>query len=231
MDDGVCVPDEEDDVPPEPQAAVQASWAASVVPVGMVTSGRLHPQQNGRWGGVVSTVHLDHRFSHDALQGLDEFSHAEILFLFHRASEPAAYRPRRPAGGPGMSEAGLPEVGVFADRGSRRPNRIGVSICEIVKITGHQLTVRDLDAVVGTPVLDIKPVMREYLPRKVHQPAWADTLMRDHFAPASRRPAQLRSSFPNCRAVPVCPPGSASTPTVPGSGHRRRSAATGSRAT
>ena len=75
------------------------------------------------------------------------------------------------------------QVGVFAGRGPRRPNRIRATICEIVKITGHQLTVRGLDAIVGTPILDIKPVMRELLPRAVRQPAWVDILMRGHFAP------------------------------------------------
>lgn len=152
-------------------------WVISVVPVGMVTYGRPHPQQTDHWGGAVSIIHLDHRFGNDCLQGLDEFSHAEILFMFHRASERDAYPPLRPRG-----RADLPEVGVFADRGPRRPNRIGATICEIVKITGHQLTVKGLDAVVGTPVLDIKPVMREYLPPQVRQPLWAELVMSDYFA-------------------------------------------------
>jgi tRNA-Thr(GGU) m(6)t(6)A37 methyltransferase TsaA len=153
-------------------------WAVSVAPVGMVTYGRLHPQQTDHWGGVISVVHIDHRFSNDCLVGLDEFSHAEILFLFHLASEREAYPPLRPRGRPD-----LPKVGVFADRGARRPNRIGATICEILQITGHQLTVRGLDAVVGTPVLDIKPVMRECLPQRVRQPQWADSLISDYFAP------------------------------------------------
>jgi tRNA (adenine37-N6)-methyltransferase len=177
VDDRAALPQESHDVHWEPQAA-DGRWAISVVPVGMVTFGRLHPLENDHWGGVVSVVHLDHWFSNDCLLGLAEFSHAEIVFLFHQASEREAYRPRRPGGRPG-----LPEVGVFADRDPRRPNRIGTAICEILEITGHQLTVKGLDAIVGTPILDIKPVMREYLPLRVRQPAWADALMRDHFAP------------------------------------------------
>lgn len=117
----------------------------------MVTYGRFHPQQTNHWGGVISVIHLDHRFGNDCLAGLEEFSHAEILFVFHRASEREAYPPLRPEGRPD-----LPRVGVFAQRGPRRPNRLGAAICEIVQITGHLLTLKGLDAVVGTPILDIK---------------------------------------------------------------------------
>lgn len=55
-------------------------------------------------------------------------------------------------------------MGVFADRGPRRPNRIGATICEIVSAEGRRLRVRGLDAVTGTPVLDLQPVMLEFLP-------------------------------------------------------------------
>lgn len=72
---------------------------------------------------------------------------------------------------------------MFAERGPRRPNRIGVTMCRIVSTSGHLLQVRGLDAVVGTPVIDIKPVMREFLPANVDQPAWAGLLMVDYFNP------------------------------------------------
>ena len=72
---------------------------------------------------------------------------------------------------------------MFADRGPRRPNRIGATICQVVAVAGRELTVRGLDAVVGTPVLDIKPVMAEFLPGAVRQPPWSVTLMSQYFAP------------------------------------------------
>ncbi len=72
---------------------------------------------------------------------------------------------------------------MFADRGPRRPNRIGATICQIVTVAGRQLTVRGLDAVVGTPVLDIKPVMAEFLPTATRQPDWPARLMSEYFAP------------------------------------------------
>jgi tRNA (adenine37-N6)-methyltransferase len=70
---------------------------------------------------------------------------------------------------------------VFADRGPRRPNRIGATICRLLSAESRQLTVRGLDAVDGTPVLDIKPVMREFLPVTVQQPSWAAILMAEYF--------------------------------------------------
>jgi len=86
-------------------------------------------------------------------------------------------QPLRPRG-----RADLPEVGVFADRGPRRPNRIGCTTCEVVSVRGRELRVRGLDAVDGTPVLDIKPVMRQFLPGRIRQPEWVDRLMADYFS-------------------------------------------------
>jgi tRNA (Thr-GGU) A37 N-methylase len=74
-------------------------------------------------------------------------------------------------------------VGILAQRGKNRPNRIGLTTCEIVGRNEASLRVRGLDAIDGTPVLDIKPVMREFLPRgEVRQPEWATELMRGYWA-------------------------------------------------
>jgi tRNA (Thr-GGU) A37 N-methylase len=75
-----------------------------------------------------------------------------------------------------------PRVGIFAQRGKGRPNRLGATIVEVVSREGRVLTVAGLDAIDGTPVLDIKPVLAEFLPRKpVRQPAWSCELMRDYW--------------------------------------------------
>lgn len=134
------------------------------------------------WGGGVSCIALDGRFGPEALQGLADFSHAEVLFLFH-AVEPwkVVSGARHPRGNPAW-----PAVGIFAQRGKNRPNRIGSTICRIVAVEGTKLRVAELDAIDGTPVLDIKPVMAEFLPRGlVRQPAWATELMRDYWRPAA----------------------------------------------
>ena len=75
-----------------------------------------------------------------------------------------------------------PLVGIFAQRGKGRPNRIGSTICRVLRREGRRLWVAELDAIEGTPVLDLKPVMREFLPRtEVRQPAWSSELMRHYW--------------------------------------------------
>ena len=71
-----------------------------------------------------------------------------------------------------------PRIGIFAQRGKNRPNRIGVTVCEVVAVKGRTLEVKGLDAIDGTPVLDIKPVMSGFAPRgEVREPDWAREIM------------------------------------------------------
>nr|WP_238447654.1 SAM-dependent methyltransferase [Micromonospora sp. 4G55] len=126
---------------------------------------------------MESTILIEPRFGDHCLTGLAEFSHVEVVFTFDRLPERDNYhQPLRPQG-----RADLPEVGVFADRGPRRPNRIGCTICEIVSAHGRKLRVRGLDAITGTPVLDIKPVMHQFLPNHIRQPEWVNRLMTEYF--------------------------------------------------
>lgn len=62
-----------------------------------------------------------------------------------------------------------------------RPNRLGVSNCALIDVDGLDLLVRRLDAVAGTPVLDVKPFIREFEPVGSHQPAWAIELMAGYY--------------------------------------------------
>ena len=131
------------------------------------------------WRGTIATIELDTaRFTADSLAGLDEFSHVDVVFLFHLL-DPAGVltgksHPRQ--------RADWPEVGIFAQRARNRPNRLGVTTCAIVKIEGTRLWVSELDAVNGTPVLDLKPHIPEFGARTpVRQPAWARELMRRYF--------------------------------------------------
>lgn len=149
-----------------------------VQPIGFVRSPRTDPVDDD-WGAVVSRVELDRdQFAEDALRGLVEFSHVEIVYVFDRV-DPGSVElcARRPRDNPGW-----PEVGVFAQRNKRRPNRIGIGTCELLSVDGLELTVRGLDAIDGTPVLDIKPYMTEFTPRgPVRQPAWSHELMRGYW--------------------------------------------------
>jgi tRNA (adenine37-N6)-methyltransferase len=145
--------------------------------VGFVGSIRQHPEDD-YWGGEEACITLSESFPADALQGITEFSHVEILFLFHEVA-PAnivvgARHPR--------NNQAWPAVGIFAQRGKNRPNRIGSTICRVIRCEGSRLFVAELDAIDGTPVLDIKPVMVEFLPReRVRQPEWSHELMSQYW--------------------------------------------------
>ncbi|MBW9215637.1 SAM-dependent methyltransferase [Mumia sp. zg.B53] len=146
-------------------------------PVGVVHGPAEDPSGDRGWGDVDSVVEVDERFGERPFEGLDGFSHVELVFVFDEVEERADYRePQRPLG-----RRDMPAIGIFADRGPVRPNRLGHSACEIVAVEGRRLTVRGLDAVDGTPVLDIKPAMPAFLPEHVEQPEWAQRLMESYF--------------------------------------------------
>ena len=149
----------------------------TIEPIGIVHSARTG-RGDDNWGSVESTIELDGRFSVDALRGLDAFSHVEVVFVLHEIDESEIeYAARHP-----RNRAEWPEVGIFAQRGAKRPNRIGVSRCRVLRIDGRTLHVRGLDAIDGTPVVDIKPYMREFGPQgDVRQPAWADEIMARYY--------------------------------------------------
>ena len=142
--------------------------------IGQVRGGRAEPIDDD-WGRSHAVIELDRtRFGPDALAGLDAFSHAEVIFLFDRVQpdtvEQGARHPR------GRDD--WPLTGIFAQRGKKRPNRLGVTMCRVVAVNGTRLHVEGLDAIDGTPVTDIKPAMREFLPRgEVRQPGWVAELM------------------------------------------------------
>ena len=130
------------------------------------------------WGEVEASIVLDAGIPADALQGIEAFSHAEVLFFFDRVDPQKIVRgARHPRNNPEW-----PAVGIFAQRGKNRPNRIGSTIVRVVRREGRRLDVLELDAIDGTPVLDIKPVLTEFLPRHtVAQPPWSTELMRSYW--------------------------------------------------
>jgi len=149
----------------------------SVRPIGHVRGGRTEPIDDG-WDAVTATIELAPDFGPEALAGLDGFSHVEVVFLFDRVAEGAIVAgARHPRG-----RTDWPKVGIFAQRGKDRPNRLGVTSCRLLAVEGTTLRVAGLDAIDGTPVLDLKPVMRGFLPREeVREPDWARELMADYW--------------------------------------------------
>lgn len=148
-----------------------------VRPIGVVRNHRTDVQHSDQWGAVRSTITVDERFGEACLQGLEGFSHVEVLFVFDQFDEPSEHGDPQPYRG----RADLPPMGIFAGRGPRRPNRIGVTTCRVESVDGRELTVVGLDAVDGTPVIDLKPTMAEFVPADVRQPEWVSEFMSEYF--------------------------------------------------
>ena len=130
------------------------------------------------WGSVISEIVMAPAFGADSIVGLEEFSHAEVTFHFHGVpDDEVVVGARHPRNNPSW-----PKVGIFAQRGKNRPNRLGLATVRILGRDGAVLRVRNLDAIDGTPIVDIKPVLREFLPKgDVTEPAWAEELMRNYW--------------------------------------------------
>lgn len=153
-------------------------------PIGSVRSSR-HEISDDDWDEERSFIELDPRFDAIALAGLETFSHVEVLFYMDRVDpakiEAGARHPR--------NHREWPLVGIFAQRGKNRPNQLGCTVCRVLGVEGRRIEVAGLDAVDGTPVLDIKPWVREFGPRgEVKQPAWMDALMLGYWASGDEPP-------------------------------------------
>lgn len=147
-------------------------------PIGWVRS-EIKETLDDCWGGLVSAIELDTAvYGPESLQGLADFSHVQILFHFDQiAPERIHTGARHPRG-----RQDWPATGIFAQRGRERPNRIGLSTCRIVAVEGTRLLLAELDAVDGTPVLDIKPYVAEFGPREeVRQAEWSKQLMAGYY--------------------------------------------------
>ena len=121
----------------------------TLTPIGKVRNSVNNPRQRG-WASVVSDLVLEERYA-EALDGIEDFSHVLVIFWIDRAKAPQSLREHVQ----GRKE--LPVVGLFARRAPSRPNPIGVTAVQVVRRRKNILTVKGLDAIDGTPLLDIKP--------------------------------------------------------------------------
>lgn len=119
-------------------------------PIARIHAAR-HAAEDDFWGGSEAVIELVAELPDEALDGIEAFSHVEVLYLFDRVTQdkivPGARHPR--------NNAAWPRVGIFAQRGKNRPNRIGSTVCRVLRREGRRLHVAELDAINGTPVLDI----------------------------------------------------------------------------
>ncbi|MEW5719863.1 MAG: tRNA (N6-threonylcarbamoyladenosine(37)-N6)-methyltransferase TrmO [Chloroflexota bacterium] len=121
-------------------------------PIGMVHNALSETRRDTPWDEIESEIAIDEEWC-DALDGLAEFSHIWVIFYLNRVNGPDSpcVRP--------MRRDDLPLVGRFATRAPSRPNPIGICAVELLEVRGNALRVRGLDALDGTPVLDLKPYL------------------------------------------------------------------------
>ena len=147
-------------------------------PIGFVRSTR-KTIEDDKWDKENMSIELDtEQFNAESLFGLSEFSHVEIIFHMNQVDstkiEKSARHPR--------NNTNWPKIGIFSQRGKNRPNQMGSTICEILQVDGTNLYLKGLDAIDGTPVLDIKPWVNEFGPRgTIHQPIWITELMKEYW--------------------------------------------------
>ena len=145
----------------------------TIGPIGYVRSSRID-EVDDNWDQETSYIELDSSFEESALAGLEDFSHLEVIYFFNKVDKAnintSSRHPR--------NNSNWPKVGIFAQRGKNRPNLLGATICKIIQVDGKKVLVQGLDAIDNTPVIDIKPVMKEFLPRdSVEQPEWSREIM------------------------------------------------------
>lgn len=152
------------------------SSPVTLTPIGVVRGGRTDIYED-HWGPEIARIVLDpEQLEPDATLGLADFSHLEVVFCFHREE-----RVRRGAAHPRGNPA-WPAVGVLAGHSPVRPNHLGVSRCVLLAVDGLELTVQGLDAIDGTPVLDIKPFATAFQPAgPIREPGWIRELMREYY--------------------------------------------------
>ena len=124
------------------------------------------------WESLESEVIVDPRFE-EALEGIEDYSHVLVLFWLSRVRKDQRNLKRIHP----KSRKDLPWVGIFATRTQYRPNPIGLTVVKLIERKKNILRVRGLDAMNGTPVVDIKPISpRQEFLKEPRVPKWYDQL-------------------------------------------------------
>lgn len=148
-----------------------------LTPIAFVSNSRKEIQDD-YWGNIVSEITLAEHLTEDAIIGIEEFSHLEIIFYFDKIDDSKIQTGLRHP----RNNKNWPQVGILAQRGKNRPNKLGLTTVKLIEKQGNVLIVSGLDAIDGTPILDIKPVVKEYLPKgDIKQPDWVTELMLNYW--------------------------------------------------
>jgi tRNA (adenine37-N6)-methyltransferase len=126
------------------------------------------------WGNVISEIVLLEHIPIDAFDNIEQFSHLEIIYYFDKVDKDKIVYSGRLRGNPDY-----PVMGIFSQRKKDRPNQLGLCTVELIEHHERSIKVKYLDAIDGSPVLDIKPVFREFeLKTEIKQASWVNDLMK-----------------------------------------------------
>lgn len=149
----------------------------TITPIAFVKNNRL-VSADDYWEEIISEITLAEHIPTEALDHIEDFSHLEILFYFDKVKDEDIIFSGRPRGNPVY-----PEAGVFAQRKKDRPNKLGLSRVELLEHKGRTIKVKYLDAINGTPILDIKPVFKEFQAGSsyIKQPDWVSDMAKHYW--------------------------------------------------
>ncbi len=145
-------------------------------PIAIVKNSRTEPIDDN-WATIIADIELAGHIPTEAFDNISDFSHLEIIYYFNKVKKEDIVFSGRPRGNPNY-----PLVGIFGQRKKDRPNTIGLATVELLEHNGRVIKVKFLDAIDGTPVLDIKPVFKEFQPKTdIKQPVWVADLMKNYW--------------------------------------------------
>jgi tRNA (adenine37-N6)-methyltransferase len=145
-------------------------------PIATVKNSRTTPIDD-HWTEITSIIELADNMPTEVLNNIADFSHLEIIYYFDKVKNSNIVFSGRPRGNPNY-----PIVGILGQRKKDRPNKIGLCTVELLEHHGRTLKVKNLDAIDGTPILDIKPVFKEFRPvGQIRQPQWVADLMKNYW--------------------------------------------------
>jgi len=129
------------------------------------------------WETIIAEIELADHIPTEAFDSISDFSHLEIIYYFNKVKNDGIVYSGRPRG-----NTNYPLVGIFGQRKKDRPNKIGLATVELLEHKGRIIKVKFLDAINGTPILDIKPVFKEFQPKtEIKQPVWVADLMKNYW--------------------------------------------------
>lgn len=145
-------------------------------PIAIVKNSRKEPIDDN-WETIIAEIELADHVPSEAFSSISDFSHLEIIYYFDKVKNEDIVFSGRPRGNPNY-----PLVGILGQRKKDRPNQIGLTTVELLEHKDRVIKVKFLDAIDGTPILDIKPVFKEFQPKtEIKQPAWVADLMKSYW--------------------------------------------------